>query len=117
CRAPGAWRGLSKRIVVPKWNLSKMRPSGMGAMAAEIYGLFSGRDGQVRYVGQTTYSCADRFKQHLRRPNDCLYSWFRQEWRDGYPIECVRLETCDDALRWIIEVEWMARFPDLLNRR
>jgi hypothetical protein len=88
----------------------------MGAMA-EIYGLFSGRDGQVRYVGQTAYSCADRFKQHLRRPSDCLHSWFHNEWKDGYPIECVRLETCDDALCTIIEVEWMAKFPGLLNKR
>jgi len=84
---------------------------------AEIYGLFSGRDGRVRYVGQTTGSHEDRFKQHLRSPSNCLYSWFHSEWKYGYPIESVLLQSCDDAVRGPVERWWMARFPGLLNDR
>ncbi|WP_315768337.1 MULTISPECIES: hypothetical protein [unclassified Bradyrhizobium] len=87
---------------------------------AGIYGLFSGRDGKVRYVGQTAGTCADRFKQHVKRPSDCLYRWFHNEWKDGYPIEYVRLEICDgfsDDLRRSRERRWMATFPGLLNDR
>jgi hypothetical protein len=85
---------------------------------AEVYGLFSGRDGQVRYVGQTTYDCADRFKQHLRNhPNERVRAWFRSEWKDGYPIECVLLQECDDAIRFAVERHWMKKFPGILNER
>jgi hypothetical protein len=85
---------------------------------AEIYGLFSGRDGRIRYVGQTTYACEDRFKQHLRNPrNSGVHDWFHREWKDGFPIECVRLDTCADTARSAVERLWMARFSDLLNDR
>jgi hypothetical protein len=84
---------------------------------AEVYALFSGRDGRVRYVGQTTGLCGDRFKQHLQSPSTKLNEWFRNEWRHGYPIECVRLQSCDYNVRTIVERQWMARFPGLLNDR
>src|ERR1700733_9888075 len=84
---------------------------------AEIYGLYSGRDGRVRYVGQTLGLCTDRFKQHPSSRRMC--SWFHNEWRDGYPIGCVLLESCDDAVRSVVERRWIRRFPagDLLNER
>jgi hypothetical protein len=84
---------------------------------AEVYALFSGRDGRVRYVGQTIGPCADRFKQHLRSPSPNLYKWFHEEWSSGYPVECVRLESCDYAVRTMAERHWMAKFPSLLNER
>ncbi len=84
---------------------------------AEIYALFSSRDGRVRYVGQTSGSCADRFAQHLRRPSPTLYDWFHKEWRDGYPIEYVLLQSCEDDVRTAVERRWMMRFPHLLNER
>ncbi len=62
-----------------------MRP--LGRVMAEIYALYSGGDGRVRYVGQTVGLCADRFKQHLRAPSTNLYKWFHKEWSDGYPVE------------------------------
>jgi hypothetical protein len=84
---------------------------------AEIYGLYSGRDGCVRYIGQTVGLCTDRFEQHKRSPSTNLHKWFHNEWRDGYPIECVRLQSCDDDVRRRVELYWMARFPGLLNDR
>ena len=85
---------------------------------ADIYGLFSGRDGRVRYVGQTTDSYEERFKQHLRKPpNICVRDWFHREWKDGFPIECVRLDHCDNAVRSRMERLWMMRFSGLLNER
>jgi hypothetical protein len=38
--------------------------TGSVVMVAEIYGLFSGRDGRVRYVGMTAGDRHDRFKEH-----------------------------------------------------
>ena len=84
---------------------------------AEIYALYSGRNGRVRYVGQTTGLCTDRFEQHKRSPSANLYKWFNNEWRDGYPVECARLESCDHDVRSSVERQWMARFPGLLNER
>ena len=86
-------------------------------MMAEIYGLYSGRDGRVRYVGQTVGLCADRFKQHQWSPSPNLNKWFHKEWNDGYPVECVRLQSCDDDVRTIVERKWMSRFPGLLNEK
>jgi len=84
---------------------------------AEVYGLYSGRDGRVRYVRQTAGLCADRFKQHLRSSSTRLHEWFHNEWRDGYPVECLLLQECDDDVRTIVERQWMARFSGLLNER
>lgn len=84
---------------------------------AEVYALFSGRDGRVRYVGQTTGPRADRFKQHLKTPSSNLAEWFRNEWHAGYPVECILLESCADDVRFVVERRWMAKFPDLLNDR
>ncbi|WP_407146789.1 hypothetical protein [Bradyrhizobium sp. ORS 86] len=86
-------------------------------MAAEIYGLVSGRDGKVRYVGETSGACQDRFLEHLRRPNDCLRAWFHEEWRDGFPVRCFLLERCAFDTRFAREGVWMARFPNLCNAR
>jgi hypothetical protein len=83
---------------------------------AEVYGLYSGRDGRVRYVGQTVGPCKDRFEEH-KRSSWKLRKWFRNEWTAGYPIECVLLQSCDNEVRFRVELDWMARFPDLLNER
>src|SRR6266404_1173947 len=32
-------------------------------------------------------------------------------------LKCVRLQSCDDDVRTIVERRWMARFPGLLNDR
>lgn len=87
---------------------------------AEIYGLYSCRDGAVRYVGETTYSRATRFEQHRRSAwygHYPLEKWMLQEWRDGYPTRHVQLEWCENSKRGDRETEWISKFPDLLNRR
>jgi hypothetical protein len=87
---------------------------------AEIYGLFSGRDGAVRYVGQTTYPRATRFEQHRRSAwerSTPLQNWLVAEWRDGFPVRSVRLEWCENHTRSDRETEWISRFPNLLNDR
>jgi hypothetical protein len=92
-------------------------------MAAEVYALYSTRDGRVRYVGQSGDRIA-RFKDHKRcaesRPRRCLLDrWFHQEWRDGYLVRHARLEVCDYNKRDQEETKWIWRFPwaDLLNQR
>jgi hypothetical protein len=87
---------------------------------AEIYG-HSARDGKVRYVGQTTGSRHARFKGHQRGQAGRYYSeayvWIRHEWRAGFPVECALLEKCSNYDLDYLEVEWMSKFPKLLNER
>jgi hypothetical protein len=92
-------------------------------MQADIYALYSTRDGRVRYVGESGDRIA-RFKDHLQlaesSPNRCpLSKWFHQEWRDGYLVRYALLDVCDYDRRYAVETEWIWRFPwiDLLNQR
>lgn len=88
---------------------------------AEIYGLYSGRDGKVRYVGQTSGSRHTRFKQHQRcqagRYYSAVYTWLQEEWKACYPVNCALLEKCCDEACDDLEIGWMSRFPNLLNER
>jgi hypothetical protein len=84
---------------------------------ADVYGLYSGRDGLVRYVGQTKGDCKFRFEEHKRSPSPALSRWFHTEWKDGYPIECVLLQAVNNAVRGPAERYWMAKFGWLLNER
>jgi hypothetical protein len=88
---------------------------------AEIYGLFSGRNGEVRYVGETTGAREVRFRQHQRtqlgRFVTAVYDWIHDEWRAGFPVRCALLERCNDDVRLDAEREWISKFPNLLNER
>lgn len=88
---------------------------------AEIYGLFSARDGKVRYVGKTIGLHEKRFEQHKKcqigRFISRAYDWIHTEWRHGYPVECIPLETCSDDVCLQVETKWINKFPDLLNKR
>jgi hypothetical protein len=89
---------------------------------ADIYGLFSGRDGQIRYVGMTGGDYRDRFKEHLRgvscgRVIPFVEMWVRRERSDCYPVECVLLERCDHVNRHDVETTWINKFPNLVNER
>jgi hypothetical protein len=88
---------------------------------AEIYALYSARDGKVRYVGKTIRSRADRFEQHKRiavgRYVTRVYDWLHNEWRHGYPVEYALLERCSNESCRQIEKEWMNKFPNLLNEQ
>jgi hypothetical protein len=88
----------------------------------EIYGLYSCRDGAVRYVGETMYPRETRFKQHRRdawKQDTPLRQWLLEEWKDGFPVRHVRLEWCENAQLSDRETEWIGKFPNLdggLNR-
>ena len=88
---------------------------------AEIYGLYSGRDGKVRYVGQTLGTHDIRFKEHQRIGSDHVvrpvYQWIHREWRAGFPVRSALLEECSNAARHDVERQWISRFPKLLNER
>src|ERR1700676_2259370 len=85
---------------------------------AEIYGLYSCRDGAVRYVGETTYPRATRFEQHRRSVwYTSVREWMIGEWQDGFPVRHVQLEWCENAERFDRETEWIGKFPNLLNDR
>jgi len=91
------------------------------AAMAEVYGLYSGRDGKIRYVGQTTGTRDVRFKEHQRsqvgRFITAVYTWIHDEWKEGYPVQCALLERCSDNARLDVEREWITKFPDLFNER
>jgi hypothetical protein len=89
---------------------------------AEIYALFSARDGKVRYVGETTGSRIYRFERHKRgvgfgRFIPRVEIWMRSEWREGHPVECAFLQTVSDEARFQVEEEWISKFPNLLNEK
>jgi hypothetical protein len=88
---------------------------------AEIYGLYSGRDGKVRYVGETAGTRDARFKRHQRRqfgrPSTAVYHWIHDEWKAGFPVKCALLERCSDEARRELETKWITRFPNLLNEQ
>lgn len=92
-------------------------------MKAEIYGLYSGQDGRVRYVGQSGHRHI-RFKEHVRFAEDWpdaypLNRWFHHQWRRGFQVRCAFLALCEYDQRHKVESKWIWRFPrsDLLNRR
>jgi len=88
---------------------------------AEIYGLYSGRNGKVRYVGQTLGTRDVRFREHQRRQIGRIitaaHTWIHSEWRAGYPVECALLERCNNEARFELERQWISKFPNLLNER
>jgi hypothetical protein len=91
---------------------------------AEVYGLYSGRDGKIRYVGETASDRAVRFEEHKRhdwtRRESRLNDWLHSEWSHGYPVECALLQDCrqfSDAVRRQCERRWMGYYPNLLNER
>lgn len=92
---------------------------------AEIYCLFSTRDGKVRYVVLTTACCETRFEQHKRGVADGRYvprveTWMPSEWREGYPVHYALLQEVRNGDKREVEhleTEWMCKFPNLLNDR
>jgi hypothetical protein len=84
---------------------------------AEIYALFSGRNGLVRYVGETGGAREDRFREHIKDRDSSLRGWFLEEWKQGYPIRCALLQWCEYEERFAVETAWINRSPHLLNER
>ena len=85
-----------------------------------IYALFSGRDGAVRYVGQTIASPERRFDQHRHGPylgSSVVRSWMYGEWRESYPVRIETLEWCERSRADERETYWINLFDNLINER
>ena len=85
-----------------------------------IYGLYSTRDGQVRYVGQTEYNAGTRLDliitKALDREPGALYDWVRDEWRAEHEVRAHVLQ--DDIIPAdleMFETYWVEQFSDLLE--
>jgi hypothetical protein len=85
-----------------------------------IYGLYSTRDGQIRYVGQTEYTSKKRLElsitKSLDRQAGSLYDWIRAEWRDGHEVRAYDLQ--DDIIPAdldMFEDYWIEQFSALVN--
>jgi hypothetical protein len=90
------------------------------AAMGEIYGLYSTRDGRVRYVGQTEYTARKRLDliitKTLDREPSALYEWLREEWRTGHEVLAYVLQ--DDLIPAdleMFEAYWIEQFSNLLN--
>ena len=95
-------------------------------MSHVIYGLYSTKDFEVRYVGETddTYR---RLRQHTRalyRPSEVkkiknwrLYNWIGNQLWSGHSVNLVEFETCDKRARRLRELVYMSKFSDLLNKQ
>lgn len=86
----------------------------------EIYGLYSTREGIVRYVGQTEYSAKKRLDliitKALEKESGRLYDWVRDEWRADHDVRARVLQ--DDVIPADLEMferYWIEQFHGLLN--
>lgn len=89
---------------------------------ALIYGLYSTRDGRVRYVGQSEYSARKRLDRWitdaLERKPGAVADWIQAEWRDGFDVEAwVLQDEIIPADLEMFECHWIEQFANLLNRR
>lgn len=74
-----------------------------------VYGLYSSRDGELRYIGQTVHSLVDRWNQHVwnsANPKLPVQYWIRRERKDGFIVEMRVL--CGDAIFNVTETELIA---------
>lgn len=86
----------------------------------EIYGLYSTREGLIRYVGQTEYSARKRLDliitKALDREPGALYDWVRDAWRTEHEVRAYVLQ--DDVIPAdleMFEAYWIEQFSGLLN--
>lgn len=87
-----------------------------------IYGLYSTREGQVRYVGQTEYTARKRLDlivtKALDREPGALCDWVRDVWRAGDEVRAHVLQ--DDVIPAdleMFETYWIEQFSGLLNAK
>src|SRR3954470_10764603 len=76
-----------------------------------IYGLSSSRNGELRYIGQTTQAVAARLRQHRsdasRRHATPVQKWIAKEVAGGFVIELTVLQEC--AVLHVDEIAWIAK--------
>lgn len=85
-----------------------------------IFGLYSTRDGLVRYVGQTEYNARKSLDLIITRALDrepsALLDWVRHEWREQHEVRAHVLQ--DDVIPADLEMfegYWTGQFSGLLN--
>lgn len=75
-----------------------------------IYGLYSSRNGELRYVGQTTQGLKTRLIQHrnyAKTKRTPVHNWIARELSAGFQIEIKSL--CDEAIFNVTELEFIAK--------
>lgn len=95
-------------------------------MPTAIYGLFSTRNGEIRYVGRTRRAPEDRLWEHLTqffesrkltaegRP---LFRWLHDEYSAGHECMLTVVDECDDHVSAAREKEIIWRIPGLVNKQ
>lgn len=67
----------------------------MSESSVTVYGIFSSRDGEIRYIGQTRGRIATRLGQHLmmlgRRLRSPLFTWMNEEIEAGFSLGVTKL--------------------------
>lgn len=93
----------------------------MPEVSVTVYGIFSSRDGEVRYIGQTKGRVAVRLGQHLMmmrdRPKAPLFQWLNAEIEAGYSLGVTKLI---ERATWNVDEQltidrYVASGADLLN--
>lgn len=81
-------------------------------MAVTVYGLYSPKDGLIRYIGQTTKRVPVRLRQHLQtaREGGCwpVAKWLRKLIREGHEVKIVAL--AENAEWNVTEIQTIARY-------
>lgn len=75
-----------------------------------VYGLYSSRDNELRYIGQTTQTPAYRLAQHrnyAKRKQTAVHKWFLREMAEGFNVELRVI--CDEAIFNVTETELIAQ--------
>lgn len=75
-----------------------------------VYGLYSSRDGELRYIGQTTQRESTRLNQHrhyAKRKQTAVHKWFWREVSEGFSVELRVL--CKDAVFNVTEIDFIAK--------
>ena len=84
-----------------------------------IYGLYSTRDNDIRYVGKSN-NPKSRLKDHIwssksKKSNTYKSCWIRKELNEGYNIKIKVLEVCDVDEWPIKEQKWVKKYNNLTN--
>lgn len=89
-------------------------------MRTFIYGLFSTRNNEIRYVGKAN-DPKERLRHHLYGSNDKINNmthkccWIRKELNDGYKVDYIILEECEFTDWEERECHWINRYDNLTN--
>lgn len=81
------------------------------SMVYFIYGLFSTKDGVIRYIGQTK-SIRSRLSSHKydalkRKSKNHKCNWIRSVYESNYEIDIKVIEECDDGNVDEKEIYWI----------